>query len=160
MQKIFFTIIVQFIFLHCSFATVFLPAIFSNHLVLQQNTAVKIWGWSETEEKITIKPNWDTVTYFTTGSSLAKWETVINTPKAGGIYTITVKGSYNEIVIEDVLVGEVWLASGQSNMEMAVHWGLNYDEEVKNATNNKIRYRIKQRNIAFHRLFEAMVKLF
>ena len=54
MQKIFFTIIVQFIFLHCSFATVFLPAIFSNHLVLQQNTAVKIWGWSETEEKITI----------------------------------------------------------------------------------------------------------
>jgi sialate O-acetylesterase len=140
MRKISILITLQIVLTYSCFGTVFLPAIYSNHVVLQQNTAIKIWGWSEVEEKISIKPSWDTITYYTAGSSLAKWETIINTPKAGGTYTITVKGTYNEIVIEDVLIGEVWLASGQSNMEMNVHWGLKYDEEVKNATSESIRF--------------------
>jgi len=140
MKKIFLLVLVQLVLTYSSFSKVFLPAVYSNHMVLQQNASVKIWGWSETEEKISVKPSWDTTTYYAIGSSLAKWETIINTPKAGGVYTITVKGAYNEIVIEDVLIGEVWLASGQSNMEMNVNWGLHYDEEVKNATNKNIRF--------------------
>jgi sialate O-acetylesterase len=140
MKKIFALVILQIGVAVYSFATVYLPAIYSNHMVLQQNSKVKIWGWSEVEEKISIKPSWDTTTYYAAGNSLAKWETAINTPKAGGVYTITVKGAYNEILIEDVLIGEVWLASGQSNMEMTMYWGMKYDEEVKNANSNTIRF--------------------
>ena len=124
----------------CSFAKIFLPAVYSNHMVLQQHSTIKIWGWSDPAEKITIKPSWDTTTYFAKATSGAKWETVINTPKAGGTFTITVKGNNNSIVIEDVLVGEVWLASGQSNMEMNINWGMKYDEEIKSAANSQIRF--------------------
>ena len=121
-------------------ATIVLPAVYSNHMVLQQNTKVKIWGWSEVNEKVTIKPSWDTATYFTTGNNFAKWETIINTPQAGSNYSITIKGNNNTVLIDDVLVGEVWLASGQSNMEMNMGWGLKYDDEVKNAANKQIRF--------------------
>lgn len=109
-------------------------------MVLQQNSSVKIWGWSEPAEKITIKPGWDTAVYIAKATSGAKWETVINTPKAGGTFTITVTGSNNSIIIEDVLIGEVWLASGQSNMEMNINWGMKYDDEVKTAANKQIRF--------------------
>ena len=121
-------------------AKVFLPAVYSNHMVLQQKSAVKIWGWSEVEEKITITTSWDTVTYKAEGNAYAKWQTTLQTPVAGGPHTITVKGAYNTIIIEDVLIGEVWLASGQSNMEMTTWWGLPYEEEVKKATNTQIRF--------------------
>jgi sialate O-acetylesterase len=121
-------------------AKVFLPAVYSNHMVLQQKSAVKIWGWSEVGESVTITTSWDTVTYKAEGDAYAKWQTVLQTPIAGGTYTITVKGPYSTIVIEDVLIGEVWLASGQSNMEMTTWWGLPYEEEVKKATNNQIRF--------------------
>jgi len=140
MKKIFLLVVLQVALVMGSFATVYLPAIYSNHMVLQQNSKVTIWGWSEVEEKISIKPSWDTTTYYAAGNSLAKWATQINTPKAGGVYTITVKGAYNEIIIEDVLIGEVWLASGQSNMEMTIYWGMKYEEEIKNATTNTIRF--------------------
>lgn len=121
-------------------AKVFLPAVYSNHMVLQQKAAVKIWGWSEVGEKITITTSWDTVTYKTEGDAYAKWQTTLQTPVAGDTHTITVKGTYNTIIIEDVLIGEVWLASGQSNMEMNTWWGLPYEEDVKKATNNQIRF--------------------
>ncbi len=121
-------------------AKVFLPAVYCNHMVLQQKNAVKIWGWSDVGEKVTITTSWDTITYKAEGDAYAKWETFLNTPVAGGPHTITVKGPYNTIRIEDVLIGEVWLASGQSNMEMTTWWGLPYEEEVKKATNNQIRF--------------------
>lgn len=139
MKKIIITIAVFFIISKTE-AKIFLPAVYSNHMVLQQKKAVKIWGWSEVGEKITITTSWDTVTYIAEGDAYAKWVTLLSTPAAGGPYTITVKGPYNTIAIEDVLIGEVWLASGQSNMEMNTWWGLPYDAEVKNATNNQIRF--------------------
>jgi sialate O-acetylesterase len=123
------------------FAKVSLPAIWSNHMVLQQNTKVKIWGWSDPAEKISIKVGWDTTTYTVKATGMAKWETTIASPQnAGGTFTVTVSGSSNTIVIEDVLIGQVWLASGQSNMEMNINWGMKYEEEVKNAANNEIRF--------------------
>ncbi|MBP6024272.1 sialate O-acetylesterase [Ferruginibacter sp.] len=139
MKKIAFLICLTILSI-CSFAKIYLPAVYSNHMVLQQQSKIKIWGWSDPAENITIKPSWDTTTYFAKATSGAKWETVINTPKAGGTFAITVKGNNNSIIIEDVLIGEIWLASGQSNMEMNVNWGMKYDEEVKNAANNQIRF--------------------
>src|ERR1700681_116723 len=84
-------------------AEIRLPAILGSHMVLQQKTMEKIWGWSEPGERITISTNWDTTTYHATGSANAKWLTQINTPAAGGPYTITIKGN-NSIVLEDVLI--------------------------------------------------------
>lgn len=121
------------------FANVRLPAVIGSHMVLQQKTEVTIWGWCDAAEKIKLKTSWDTTTYTTVGSSSAKWSMRVKTPTAGGPYQITIDGN-NKTVLEDVLIGEVWICSGQSNMEMSVTWGLPYQDEVTNATDKNIRF--------------------
>jgi sialate O-acetylesterase len=124
-----------------AFAEIRLPAILGDHMVLQQNSTVKLWGWSEVREAITIKTTWDTTTYKTTGNGSAKWSIQIKTPSGGGPYKITITGR-NTVVIDDVLIGEVWLLSGQSNMEMSASWpGMQkYNADVASATNKNIRF--------------------
>jgi sialate O-acetylesterase len=121
------------------FATVRLPAIIGSHMVLQQQSEVKIWGWCEPGEKISIKVSWDTTTYRATGNSNAKWSLNIKTGAAGGPYKISIAG-HNTIELDDVMLGEVWVCSGQSNMEMSYNWGLKqYTDEMNNASNNSMR---------------------
>ena len=115
-----------------------LPAIINDHMVLQQNTSVNLWGWSEPAEKITIRTSWDTTVYHTKGSENADWKVSIKTPSQGGPYRITIQGS-NEIIINDVLIGEVWLGSGQSNMQMTLRDCKIYDKEYDQA-DTRIRY--------------------
>ena len=123
-----------------SFAEVRLPAILGSHMVLQQQSKVKLWGWSAPAEKITITVSWDNSTYEVKGDRGARWVTEINTPKAGGPYTIKIKAA-NEIILDDVLIGEVWVCSGQSNMEWSADQGLKQSkEEAPNATNKNIRF--------------------
>jgi sialate O-acetylesterase len=118
-------------------AAIRLPAILSSHMVLQQKGEVKLWGWSNPSERITVKTTWDTVTYRTKGESSAKWSLKIKTPGAGGPYTITIKGT----TLEDVMIGEVWVCSGQSNMEWSGDQGLKQSlEEMPNAVNKNIRF--------------------
>jgi sialate O-acetylesterase len=122
-----------------AFANVTLPNIFSDNMVLQRNAEVTIWGFANPQEEIIIKPSWNNKEYKVKTSNQAKWEIVIPTPKEGGPYTISIKG-YNEIVLKNILIGEVWICSGQSNMEMSASWGIeNGDEAVKNAANPNIR---------------------
>src|SRR5947209_3772453 len=104
-------------------ADVRLPAIIGDHMVLQQNSTVTLWGWCDPNEKIRLKADWDTTTYSTTGTSGAKWSVQPKTPSAGRPFKINIKGN-NAIVLQDVVVGEVWICSGQSNMEMNMTWGL------------------------------------
>src|SRR5689334_9491296 len=112
------TYLIVFLFLSISLlANIRLPAVIGSHMVLQQATEVTIWGWCDVSEKIKLKPGWDTTTYTAMGSTSAKWEIKIKTPAAGGPYQITIDGN-NEIILDDVLIGEVWICSGQSNMEM------------------------------------------
>ena len=99
-----------------AWAKVRLPNIIGSHMVLQQKSKVKLWGWAAASETITIKTTWDTTTYKAVANNGAQWESEINTPAAGGSYTITIEGE-NKIILEDVLIGEVWVCSGQSNME-------------------------------------------
>jgi sialate O-acetylesterase len=121
------------------FANITLPNIFSDNMVLQRNAEVKIWGFANPQEEVVITPSWDTKEYKIKTSNQAKWEIVIPTPKEGGPYTISIKG-YNEVVLKNILIGEVWICSGQSNMEMSASWGIeNGDEAVKNAENPNIR---------------------
>ncbi|MEP7229623.1 MAG: sialate O-acetylesterase [Ginsengibacter sp.] len=119
-------------------AAVRLPAIIGSHMVLQQKSDVKIWGWCDPSEKIKITSDWDSIIDSAVGSADGKWMITIKTPGAGGPHTLTINGS-NKIVLEDVLVGEVWACSGQSNMEMSYSWGVKqYSGDIENANNKSI----------------------
>ena len=116
-----------------------LPAIFSDHMVLQQNTEIKFRGWGKPQEKITLTTSWNSDTLRTESDSQANWSLVVKTPGAGGPYTIKVEG-YNILQIQDVLIGEVWLLSGQSNMEMSPRAGITGgDEAMRNAGHPDLR---------------------
>ena len=117
-----------------------LPSVFSDHMVLQQKSNVSFWGESNLNDKITISASWGE-TLSTKADNNGKWQLSLATPKAGGPYSIEVKNERQSIVFNDVLIGEVWLASGQSNMGMILSDGIeNQEEEIKNANFNDIRF--------------------
>ncbi len=120
-------------------AEVRLPAIIGNHMVLQQKSDVKLWGWCDPSEKIKITSGWNNGIDSTIGNADGKWMLTMKTPEAGGPYTLTING-HNKIVLEDVLIGENWLCSGQSNMEMSYSWGIKqYTNDIENSNNKTIR---------------------
>ncbi|NMH27421.1 sialate O-acetylesterase [Flavobacterium silvaticum] len=120
-------------------ANIVLPAVISDNMVLQRNATAAIWGWAQPNEEITITTGWDNAVYKVKSNAEANWSTQIKTPNAGGPFAITLKG-YNEITLKNILIGEVWLCSGQSNMEMSADWKIdNGDHEIANATNPNLR---------------------
>ena len=115
-------------FLFCTFAigshaAVRLPAVICSNMVLQQQSTVKLWGWSAPFEKIVIITSWNNHSDTLKATNNANWQKSIQTPAAGGPYTITIKGSNTPapILLENVLIGEVWVCSGQSNMEFGYY---------------------------------------
>lgn len=133
-------ILVLLLFANLVSANVTLPTFFSNGMVLQRNSEVKIWGWANPKEDVVLTTSWDGKEYKTLGSHLANWQLMITTPKEGGPHSITIKG-YNEVVLKDILIGEVWLCSGQSNMEMTANWGIeNKESEIAKANAPLIRF--------------------
>ncbi|TDH26635.1 sialate O-acetylesterase [Segetibacter sp. 3557_3] len=127
-------------------AKVRLPALISDNMVLQQKSKVALWGWAERGEKVTITGSWNNKSITTTTGTNGKWQASISTTAAGGPYQLTFKGS-NILNVQNVLLGEVWLASGQSNMEFFVsktrnasYTGvINYEQEIKAANFPMIR---------------------
>lgn len=130
-----------FFFLVCNlcFSQTRFGSIFTNHMVLQRNSMVNIWGWSDTENQaIEIKVSWNKKTYLTRSNSGFRWELKVPTPSAGGPYQILLNNSKK---INDVLIGEVWVCSGQSNMEWNALSGIdNAEKAIENAYNNQIRF--------------------
>lgn len=100
-------------------ATIRLPAVISDHMVLQQKTAVNLWGWGNPGEALTIKAGWFSRAVRVTTGKDGRWQVQLPAGKAGGPFTIVLQGS-NTVQINDVWLGEVWLCSGQSNMDMTV----------------------------------------
>ena len=126
-------------FLQVDKANISLPEIFSDNMVLQQKSDVILWGWAKTGETIVIKTDWMDSDITLKADVQGTWKTTIKTPGFGGPYNIHFKGQ-NDILLKNVLIGEVWLCSGQSNMEMSAQWGIdNADEEIKNANYPEIR---------------------
>lgn len=115
--QIFFLIFV-FIFPLTLFSQTKLPTFFSDHMVLQQKDEVAIWGWDKAGEKITITGSWGASTTIRTDDS-GNWKAHLKTPTAGGPYTLTISGN-DKITLQDVMIGEVWICSGQSNMQMTL----------------------------------------
>lgn len=120
-------------------AYISVPEIFSDNMVLQQKSEVTFWGWAKTGENVTLRADWlDKGVSIRTGSS-GIWKISVTTPAAGGPYNISLKG-YNELIFKNVLIGEVWLCSGQSNMEWTTNSGIiDGKEEIKNSVNPQIR---------------------
>ncbi|HMG90473.1 MAG TPA: sialate O-acetylesterase, partial [Chryseolinea sp.] len=97
-----------------------MPAIYGDHMVIQKSATVPIWGWATASQQVTIKVSWDTTTIRTKAENTTFWKAALQSPPAGGPHTITIKAGEETKVIADVLSGEVWLCSGQSNMEWSM----------------------------------------
>jgi len=113
-----------------------LPAIFGDHMVIQRDLPVPVWGWSSPGEKITVKINHQTKQ--TTANRNGKWRINLDPEPAGGPYEISIQGR-NTRLIHDVLVGEVWICSGQSNMEFQLRSVLDAESEIRGAEYPQIR---------------------
>ncbi len=121
------------------FSSVRLPKVFGDNMVLQRNKPISVWGWAAANEKVTIEFNKQLIS--TGADKYGRWAAVLNPEIAGGPFRLIVTGK-NTIIINNVLVGEVWICSGQSNMELPVAgWGKinNYQQEIKNADYSQIR---------------------
>lgn len=99
-------------------AEVTLPAIFSDHMVMQRDVSVPVWGWADPGEQVTVTIAGQSQVATTDGSG--QWQVKLGPLSPAGALTLTIQG-HNSISIQDVLVGEVWLASGQSNMQLSVN---------------------------------------
>lgn len=122
-------------------AQISLPSVFTDHMVLQQKSEVPVWGWGVASSTIKVVGSWapkDTAT--TVVKPDGSWDTLLKTPSAGGPYTLSVLGNGNRI-LNDVMLGEVWLCSGQSNMEWTPMSNIdNRDEEIAAANYPNIRF--------------------
>lgn len=120
-------------------ATVKLPAIFSNGLVLQRETNVNVWGWADPAESFTLQCSWGITRKITAGKD-GKWQVVIKTGKAGGTNSMTWRSASGSGAISDILFGEVFLCSGQSNMGFTMKTDADAKTEIPLANFPEIRY--------------------
>ena len=118
-------------------ANVRMPLLFSDGMVLQRNKTIPVWGWADPNEKVEV--NFNKLTRIITADKDGKWMIGLNAEKAGGPFELTITGK-NKIVIKDVLVGEVWICSGQSNMEFQVSKTMNSEKEINDSNYPMIRH--------------------
>lgn len=124
----------------CSYSQLRLPAILSSGMVLQQNDSVSLWGWAGPSETVRVMTSWSSKTFTARATDMATWKLKIPTPAAGGPHSITIV-SRNKIVLSDILIGEVWVCSGQSNMEWSYFNGVkDINDELPTALNSNIRF--------------------
>lgn len=122
------------------FAQINLPSFFSDNMVLQRNAEVNFWGWGNRGGQVLIIPSWSKDTVKVKATGYARFDAKLKTPEAGGPYEITVVSGRNRKVLKNILIGEVWLCSGQSNMQWSSYNKLQeMIDELPNANNPNIR---------------------
>ncbi|MRX69128.1 sialate O-acetylesterase [Flavobacterium resistens] len=132
--------LISFLFLVCGImanANIKMPLLFSDGMVLQRNKAIPVWGFADVNEKVEIHFNKQIKK--TQADKNGKWTINLDAEKAGGPFELVIIGK-NKITIKDVLVGEVWICSGQSNMEFQVFKTMNAEKEMNNADYPMIRH--------------------
>ncbi len=133
----FFVLLTLMLFAPASFSQVRLPKLVSDGMVLQRDTRVKIWGWASADEKVTVHFNKSTFSTITRNDG--KWELTLPAQKPGGPFEMKITAS-NQIILKDILFGDVWLCSGQSNMEYPMSRLTDrYSLEITTCENSKIR---------------------
>lgn len=119
------------------FANVHLPKLFGDHMVLQRGQKIFVWGWASPKEKIMIILHGQNVSVV--AGKDGKWRAELAPESAGGPFQLTVKGK-NTITLNDILIGDVWICSGQSNMEWPLSSTMNADKEIPQANYPMIRH--------------------
>ena len=122
-------------------AKVKLPSVFSDHMVFQQKTKAAVWGKADPGKAITISTTWSRARYTSKADERGDWKILVATPSYGGPYAMTISDG-EPLILMNILIGEVWLCSGQSNMEMPLGgWGKinNYEQEIADAKYPEIR---------------------
>jgi sialate O-acetylesterase len=124
-------------------AEIKLPAVFGDNMVLQQQTDAAIWGTAKANKTVKVTTSWNRKSYTTKADSDGNWKLKVKTPAAGGPYSITISDG-SEITLKNVLIGEVWVCSGQSNMYMPMSGYRNQpvlgsNEAIATSANNSIR---------------------
>ena len=119
-------------------AEIRLPNLFSNHMVLQRECPIEIWGWADRGESVQIL--FDGQKFKTKTDADGCWSVTLPPQNAGGPYTLTVKGKEGTITLTDILIGDVWICGGQSNMEWNVASSINADKEIADADHPNIRF--------------------
>jgi sialate O-acetylesterase len=122
-------------------AKVMLPAIFTDNMVLQQKTNAAIWGKADPGKTVSLSTTWGVKTYTALADEKGNWKIKIATPSFGGPYDISISDG-EKLMLTNVLIGEVWLCSGQSNMQLPLAgWGKinNYQQEIADAKYPNIR---------------------
>jgi sialate O-acetylesterase len=139
--KKYITLILLIVLASSISAQIKLPKLLSDNMVLQRHKPIRIWGWASANEKVTVAFNHQTKS--TSADTSGKWQVMLKPENAGGPFQVLVKGKNEIIIIKNVLVGEVWVCSGQSNMEMPIaDWGKinNYEQEIAEAEYPLIRH--------------------
>lgn len=140
MQRRFFTFLCVLVFFSGCLglqAKVSMPGIFTENMVLQRDQAVKVWGWADAGEKIEVTFNGQKLK--TKANKQGKWTVQLKPMAFGGPYVMNIKGKNNTISLDNILIGDIWLCSGQSNMEWVVSNSANAAEEIINANYPLIR---------------------
>ena len=148
MKKHFLIFTISLLFFSLAQGKVKLPAMMGDHMVLQQNSSVKLWGWAD-GKKVTVTTSWNNRTYKVSTDDEGAWLVKVDTP-AGSFtpYSITISDGIR-VTLSDILIGEVWICSGQSNMEMTMKGNMgqpidNSLETLLNAGNYRDRIRFMQ----------------
>jgi len=131
-------IIILGIFLISAFslsAKIKVASVLGDNMVLQRNTEVKIWGTADPNQKLTITTSWNKTKLSTTANDKGEWLVKAKTTEAGGPFTITFAAGKEKVQLQNILLGEVWLCSGQSNMQMSL---LGYNDQPINGSNETI----------------------
>ncbi len=117
MKKLTTLLFLAFCMATIAHAKIWMPTIFDSGMVLQRESNVKLWGTTDAGKTVKVTTSWNKKTYRTTANSDGKWNVSVSTPEAGGPYSVTVTDG-EAVTFDNVLIGEVWICAGQSNMEM------------------------------------------
>jgi sialate O-acetylesterase len=129
-------------------AAIRLPSVIGSNMVLQQQFEAPVWGWAEPGQTVCVRASWLWTHREATAGDNGGWQVVLPTPAGGGPYHITISDSDGATVLENILIGEVWVCSGQSNMQWTVGSSNNSEEEIANAKYPDIRLFYVTRKIA------------
>ena len=131
----------------CALGDIKLPAIIGDNMVLQRGKVVPIWGWAEPGEEVMVSVSWHSMQWGVKAGADGKWMFRMKCPEAGGPYEMTLKGK-NTITLKNIMAGEVWVCSGQSNMEWPTAAAANGTQEVAAADYPNIRLFTVKKKIA------------
>ncbi|RPI23677.1 MAG: hypothetical protein EHM61_19145 [Acidobacteria bacterium] len=129
----------------------FVSPIFGDHMVLQRGRANSIWGWSQPGDSVRVDIREASAT--ATAGADGKWQALIQPPPAGGPYKVKITGRAQSLELQDVLVGDVWICAGQSNMQFGLAQARNGAEELKAAAElTDIRYYVVVQRSSYSRV--------